>query len=245
MIVIDEFVEMVVEVADTLVADFDIIDFLHMVTARTAEMTMADAAGLVLVDERGDLNFMAASRESVKNLELFQIQAAEGPCQDCFHFGARVINTDLALATSRWPAFAPAAVAAGYRSVHAFPLRHGSTVIGALNLFSSSVGRFDARDVKIVQSLADVATIGLLQQRAIAQREVLSGQLQVALHSRVTIEQAKGVLSQIRQITLDEAFALMRSHSRRHQLRLTEVAQGGVTDPSSHVALVYAAEPPT
>jgi GAF domain-containing protein len=237
MIVIEELVDVFVEVADTLVVDFDIVDFLHKVTARTADITRADAAGLVLADEQGHLHFMAASRESVKNLELFQIQTSEGPCHDCFRFGARVINTDLAHATSRWPRFAPAAVAAGYRSVHAFPLRHTTAVIGALNLFSSTVGRFDAQDVKIIQSLADVATIGLLQQRTIAQGEVLTEQLQVALDSRVTIEQAKGALSRMRNVSVDEAFVLMRNHARRNHLRLTDLARGVVTDPASYAGL--------
>ena len=245
MIVVEDLVGVFVEVADTLVADFDIVDFLHMVTARTAEMTMADAAGVVLADEQGVLRFMAASRESIRNLELFQIQAEEGPCQDCFHFGARVINTDLRLATSRWPQFAPAAVEAGYRSVHAFPLRHQSGVIGALNLFSARAGRFDAKDVTIIQSLADVATIGVLQQRAIAHREVLTEQLQVALGSRVTIEQAKGSLARIRGISVDEAFTLMRDHARRNHLRLTDLAHTIVHDPSSHRRLDDAPDTPS
>jgi GAF domain-containing protein len=241
MIVIEELVDVFVEVADTLVVDFDIVDFLHKVTARTADITRADAAGLVLADEQGHLHFMAASQESVKNLELFQIQTSEGPCHDCFRFGARVINTDLAHATSRWPRFAPAAVAAGYRSVHAFPLRHTTAVIGALNLFSSTVGRFDAQDIKIIQSLADVATIGLLQQRTIAQGEVLTEQLQVALDSRVTIEQAKGALSRMRNVSVDEAFVLMRNHARRNHLRLTDVSRDVLTNPGEHPRLTTSA----
>ena len=181
MIAIEKLAAVFVEVADTLVVDFDIVDFLQMVTTRSADMTRAQAAGLVLANERNQLQFMAASQESVKLLELFQLQAEEGPCLDCFRFGAAVANADLARAAERWPRFAPEAVRAGYRAVHAFPLRHRNKVIGALNLFSTSEGRIDANDGKVIQALADVATIGLLQQRAIAHGEILTEQLQVAL----------------------------------------------------------------
>ena len=150
MIATEALAALFVEVADTLVVDFDIVDFLHMVTTRTADITRADAAGLVLADAHGRLQFMAASTESVKMLELFQLQAEEGPCRDCFRFGAPVINTDLSRAAGRWPRFAPEAVAARYNAVHAFPLRHRDTVIGALNLFSTAAGRIEAGDVLTV-----------------------------------------------------------------------------------------------
>jgi GAF domain-containing protein len=237
MIATEALAALFVEVADTLVVDFDIIDFLHMVTTRTADITRADAAGLLLADERNQLQFMAASTESVRMLELFQLQAEEGPCRDCYRFGAPVVNTDLSHATSRWPRFAPEAVRAGYRAVHAFPLRHRGNVIGALNLFSVAVGGIDADDAKIIQALADVATIGLLQQRALAHSEILTEQLQGALNSRVTIEQAKGALARMRDTSVDEAFNLMRDHARRNHLRLTDLALTVLTDPGSHPQL--------
>ena len=237
MIAPDDLATLFVEVADTLVVDFDIVEFLHTVTTRTADISRADAAGLVLSDETNRLQFMAASTESVKMLELFQLQAEEGPCRDCFTFGAPVVNTDLSRAASRWPRFAPEAVGAGYRAVHAFPLRHRDNVIGALNLFMADAGRVDADDIKIIQALADVATIGLLQQRALAHSEVLTEQLQSALDSRVAIEQAKGALSRLRDVTVDDAFTLMRDHSRRNHLRLTDLAHAVVTDPDSHPQL--------
>jgi GAF domain-containing protein len=237
MIAIDKLAAVFVEVADTLVADFDIVDFLEMVTTRSADMTRAEAAGLVLANERNQLQFMAASQDSVKLLELFQLQAEEGPCLDCFRYGAAVAIADLARASERWPRFAPEAVRAGYRAVHAFPLRHRNKVIGALNLFSTSEGRMDADDGKVIQALADVATIGLLQQRAIAQGEILTEQLQVALRSRVTIEQAKGALARMRGVSVDEAFTIMRTHSRRNHLRLTDVALAVIHDPASQSAL--------
>ena len=237
MIAIEKLAEVFVEVADTLVVDFDIVDFLQMVTTRTADMTRAEAAGLLLANERDQLQFMAASQESVKLLELFQLQSEEGPCLDCFRFGAPVSTPDLTRATERWPRFAPEAVRAGYRAVHAFPLRHRNKVIGALNLFSTSKGRIDANDGKVIQALADVATIGLLQQRAIAQGETLTEQLQIALLSRVTIEQAKGALARMRAVSVDEAFVLMRTYARQNHIRLTDLALAVIHDPSTYPAL--------
>jgi GAF domain-containing protein len=237
MIAIEKLAEVFVEVADTLVVDFDIVDFLQMVTTRTADMTRAQAAGLLLANDRDQLHFMAASQESVKLLELFQLQSEEGPCLDCFRFGAPVSNADLTLATERWPRFAPEAVRAGYQAVHAFPLRHRNKVIGALNLFSTSKGRIDANDGRVIQALADVATIGLLQQRAIAHGETLTEQLQIALLSRVTIEQAKGALARMRAVSVDEAFALMRTYARQNHIRLTDLALTVINVPSTYPTL--------
>ena len=237
MIAIEKLAAVFVEVADTLVVDFDIVDFLQMVTTRSADMTRAEAAGLVLANERNQLQFMAASQESVKLLELFQLQAEEGPCLDCFRYGAAVAHADLARATERWPRFAPEAVRAGYHAVHAFPLRHRNKVIGALNLFSTSEGRIDANDGKVIQALADVATIGLLQQRAIAHGELLTEQLQVALRSRVAIEQAKGALARMRGVSVDEAFTLLRTHARQNHLKLTDLALTVIHEPASQPAL--------
>lgn len=184
--------EMFVEFADTLVEEFDLIEFLQMVTSRASELVGSAAAGLLLADPHGQLQFMAASDERTELLELFQVQSHEGPCQDCFREAVPVVNADLRDAVDRWPQFAPRAVAAGFRSVHAFPMRLRQDVIGALNLFGTDVGRMEVEDVRTVQALADVATIGLLQERAVRRGEVLTEQLQGALSSRVIIEQAKG-----------------------------------------------------
>ena len=159
------------------------------------------------------------------------MQAHEGPCQDCYREGAAVINADLRDATVRWPRFAPRAVAAGFRSVHACPMRLRKEVIGALNLFGTDVGEMHADDVRVVQALADVATIGLLQERAISRGDVLSEQLQGALTSRVIIEQAKGAIAQMRGCSVDEAFDLLRSYCRTSRLGLSSVAHTIVTDP--------------
>jgi transcriptional regulator with GAF, ATPase, and Fis domain len=228
----ERLAEVFVEIADTLVDEFDVVEFLQLLATRTSELTMAQAAGLLLADRQGQLQFMAASDEQAEVLELFQVQAHEGPCQDCFRAGSPQVNTDLTKASPRWPRFAPRAVALGYRSVHAFPLRLRREVIGALGLFGAEAGRMEPADVHIVQALADVATIGLLQERAIRRSEVLTEQLQGALNSRVVIEQAKGVIAQIHGTSVDEAFAMLRSHSRNKHLRLSDVARVVVTEPA-------------
>jgi transcriptional regulator with GAF, ATPase, and Fis domain len=222
-----------VEVADTLVDEFDLIEFLHLLADRTAGLVQASAVGLLLADQRGNLEFMAGSDENVKLLELFQIRNREGPCLDAVRTCRPVINADLRTPGARWPRFAPRATAAGFRSVHAFPLRLRSEVIGALNLFGTDVHTLTAADVQIVQAVSDVATIGLLQERTIRRSEVLTGQLQGALNSRIVIEQAKGAIAQAHGVSVDEAFARMRAHARRTNRRLSDIAYAIVTDRTS------------
>jgi GAF domain-containing protein len=228
-----------VEVADTLVDEFDLIDFMHMLAERTADLVNASAVGLLLADQHGRLEFLAASDENTKLLELFQVQNHEGPCLDAFRTATPVINADLAAAGNRWPRFAPRATAAGFGSVHAFPLRLRSEVIGALNVFGSqSGGTLDEADVPIVQALTDVAAIGLLQERAIRRGELLTEQLQGALNSRIVIEQAKGAIAEAHGVSVDEAFTLIRNYARRNNRRLGEVAHTITSDPATLPDLV-------
>ena len=229
----ERLADVFVQVADTLVDEFDLIEFLQMLTGRAAELVDAAATGLLLADQQGNLQFMAASDEDTKMLELFQLQVHEGPCQDCFRTGQPVTNADLGAAADRWPVFAPRAVEAGFGSVHAIPMRLRTETIGALNLFSDRAGGLQPDGMHIVQALADVATIGLLQERAVHRGEVMSEQLQSALNSRIIIEQAKGAIAQIYTVTIDQAFQLLRGYSRRHQLRIGDVARALVTDPAS------------
>lgn len=222
-----------VEVADTMVDEFDLIDFLHMLADRTADLVGASAVGLLLANQRGRLEFLAASDENTRLLELFQVQNSEGPCLDAFRTATPVINADLAEAATRWPRFAPRATAAGFRSVHAFPLRLRKEVIGALNVFGSQPGStLDDADVPIVQALADIAAIGLLHERAIRRGELLTEQLQGALNSRVVIEQAKGAIAQAHGVSVDDAFAMIRNHARRTNRRLVDVAHTILSDPA-------------
>jgi GAF domain-containing protein len=228
----ERLAEVFVEMADTLVDDFDLIDFLHTVTTRTAELIDVPAVGLLLADVHGALQFMAASTEATKLLELFQIQHHEGPCLDAFRTHVPVVNADLREAASQWPLFAPRAAQAGFRSVHAIPLRLRKQVIGALNLFGADSGALEPGDVKVLQALADIATIGLMQERTIQRSQQVTEQLQGALNSRIVIEQAKGALARLRGVSVDEAFVLIRTYARNNHLRLGELAQAVVTDPS-------------
>ncbi len=228
-----------VEVSDSLIDDFDLIDFLQMLAQRTAELAAAAVVGIVLTDQQGNLQFMAGSQEDARLLELFQLQNDEGPCLDAFHALEPVVNTDLSQAADRWPRFAPHAAAAGYVTVHAFPLRLRAQAIGALNIFGSDEeAALSDEDIAIVQSLADMASIALLQERAIRRGELLTEQLQGALNSRIVIEQAKGAVAQARGISVDEAFNAIRSYARSHNLRLSDVAHAIVTTPESVPALL-------
>lgn len=214
-----------VEVADTLVDEFDLVDFLNHLTQKAAVVSGAEAVGLVLSDHAGRVRYMAASNESGKMLELLQIQNHQGPCLDSLATGRPVVNADLMGASDRWPRFAPLAIEAGFQSVHAFPMRSRSTVIGALNLFGTESSRFDADDVRVVQALADVATIAILHERLLSQAETLTEQLQGALNSRIVVEQAKGALAQAMGISPAEAFDLLRERARSSRRRIVQVAQ--------------------
>ncbi|ROO63236.1 ANTAR domain-containing protein [Micromonospora sp. Llam0] len=213
-----------VEMADTLVDDFDVIEFLHVLTERCVELLGVSAAGLLLTDERDTLQVVAASSERTRLLELFQLQTDQGPCVDCFRTGQPVSVTDLPTA-DRWPRFTAAAAEVGFAAVHALPMRLRTEVIGALNLFDVRPGALDEGRLRIGQALADVAAIGLLQQRAILRRDILTEQLQTALDSRVLIEQAKGVLAERLQVDVGQAFAILRDGARSRNRRLAELSQ--------------------
>ncbi|MEX1178389.1 MAG: GAF and ANTAR domain-containing protein [Nitriliruptor sp.] len=222
-------VEAFVALADTLVEDFDVVEFFSSLAERVVELGMASEAGILLVDEAGDVQFVAASHERTHLLELFQVQNQEGPCQDCFTTGLPVSAGDLGTAVDRWPLFAPRAVSAGFRSVQAVPLRLRGAILGAFNLFFTEPGGIDRRAEAVVQAMADVATIGLLQQRELDRAHAVEGQLQRALQTRIGIEQAKGIISERMGIQMDAAFQLLRGYSRNHNRKLHDVAQDIVT----------------
>ncbi|WP_193612550.1 GAF and ANTAR domain-containing protein [Nocardioides lijunqiniae] len=230
MISLPDLSDFFVDVADTLVDDFDLVDFLDHLTEKAATVSGAAAVGLVLSDHQGRVRFMAASNESGKMLELLQIQNHEGPCLEALSTGVPVVNADLAHAADRWPRFAPRALEAGFQSVHAFPMRLRSQVIGALNIFGTQDARFEPDEVRVVQALADVATIAIIQERNLVQAELLTEQLQGALNSRIVIEQAKGALAQGDGITTAEAFDLLRTRARQERRRLVDVASEVLSD---------------
>jgi transcriptional regulator with GAF, ATPase, and Fis domain len=216
--------ETFVELTDTMVADFDVIDFLHVLTSRSAELLDVSAAGLLLADPRGELRVVAASSEAARLLELFQLQSDQGPCLDCFRSGKPVTATELS-ADQRWPRFAAAASEVGFTAVQALPMRLREQVIGALNLFRAAPGAFDPAIIRVGQALADVATIGLLHERSMRRSDILNEQLQTALNSRVVIEQAKGKIAERLGIDMNLAFTLLRDQARNRNQRLSDLAR--------------------
>jgi GAF domain-containing protein len=214
-----------VELADTLVTDFDVVDVLTKLADRCVEVLDVASAGIVLVDPDGDLRVMASSSAAMRALELFEVQTREGPCLDCFRGGEPVLQEDLATATDRWPRFAAEAQRAGFRSVQALPMRLRGTVLGALNLFHLDAHEMSEEDVAVAQALADIATIAILQHTAVIESNAVNEQLQRALNSRIIIEQAKGIVAERRGLNMDEAFSALRDDARSHNRRLVEVAR--------------------
>jgi GAF domain-containing protein len=213
-----------VELADTLVADFDVIELLTRLTDGCVDVLDVGAAGLMLAAPEGALRVMASSSEAMRVLELFELQSQEGPCLDCYRTGQPMVNQDLATVNGRWPRFAAEALAAGFHSVHALPMRLRGAVIGALNLFHIEPGEMRQADVAAAQAMADVATIALLQHRAALEAQVLNEQLNHALNSRIVIEQAKGIIAEREGLNMEQAFSTLRNHARYHNLRLVDVA---------------------
>jgi GAF domain-containing protein len=213
-----------VELADSLVDDFDVVELLTLLTDRCVEVLSVAAAGIMLVSAAGELGVMASSNEATRVLELFELQCEEGPCLDCYRTGAPIIAADLTRADGRWPHFSVESLRAGFRSVHALPMRLRGTTIGALNLFGQAAGTFDEADSRAAQAFADVATIAILQNRALLAAQVVNDELQHALQSRVVIEQAKGVLAERASIDVEKAFTYLRSYARNHNRRLVDVA---------------------
>jgi len=213
-----------VEMADNLVDNYDVIDVLTLLSERCVETIDVAAAGVMLGLPNGDLQYLASSSDSMRVLELYQIQANEGPCVDCYAAGTAIINRELLDPDERWPNFSPRAIEQGFRSVHCLPMRLRGRTIGALNLFRTDIGLLTPEDVTVVQGLADVATIAILQHQASADAKLLNDQLSVALNSRIIIEQAKGMISESLRCDMVEAFGRLRSHARNRNLRLTDLA---------------------
>ena len=221
----EELAAALVEFADTLVDDFDIVEFLQRLTDRCVQLLPIDAAGLVLGDGEGRLQLIAATSDDAALMETFQLYIHEGPCIESFRSGEPVGCGDLIAFEARWPRLVPALQPIGFSAVHALPMRRRTDVIGAMNLFRRNPGVLDPTSAGFARALTDVATIGLLQQRARREKEALVEQLQTALASRVVIEQAKGVLAERLRLGPDQAFSLLRRHARRGNHRLTDFAR--------------------
>ena len=214
-----------VKLADTLVADFDVVDLLHWLVQECTQILDTQAGGLMLIDPAGQLQLVASTSEEAKLVELMQLAAGGGPCLDCYRTGTAVTVGDIEAERARWPRFAAEALKLGFRSMHATPLRLRGQTIGTMNLFSPRPGELGAEDIVVAQALADVATIGILQERHLRSAQLLSEQLQHALDSRILIEQAKGVVAATSGTSVDDAFATMRSYARSHNLPLRQVAE--------------------
>ncbi|WP_199551491.1 GAF and ANTAR domain-containing protein [Streptomyces sp. N35] len=214
------------EVADTLVADFDIVEFLQQFTGRCSQILNVEATGVLLADEKGYLQLLAASDEHTRLLEVFAAQSEQGPCVDCYRSGRPRLHVDLSDPdTARtWPQFTEAAQLIGFTTTHAIPLRLRESIIGAFGLFQRDPARLSDDDILLAQALADMATISILQQRTLAHSEVERGQLQYALTSRIVLEQVKGILAERWQVPTDEAFTALRAYARARHHRLTQLA---------------------
>jgi len=214
-----------VQLADSLVDDFDVVDLLTLLVDRCVEILDVAAAGLMLAGPSGELSVVASSSEAMRILEAFELQSDEGPCPDCYRSGRPIVNLDLASLHDRWPHFTPRALETGFRSVDALPLHLRDKTIGALNLFRTDNGGLGPDDLSTAQALADVATIAILQHRSALDSQVLTDQLNRALNSRVVIEQAKGMVAERAGIDMEDAFAALRAHARNHNLKLASVAR--------------------
>lgn len=218
-----------VAIANALVEGHDIVDLYSGLTCDCVRILDVASAGLQLADQEGVLQVVAASSESTRDLELFALQAAEGPCLDCFRTGEAMSVPDLAAEAAWWPRFAPVAIEAGFVAVHAVPMRLGEVVLGSLGLFGSRVGALSAADLGVAQALAHVASVALVSGRAARDKTLLAEQLQNALNSRVILEQAEGIVAQLGDLEMDQAFAVLRRYSRDHNQPLTQIAHAVVS----------------
>jgi transcriptional regulator with GAF, ATPase, and Fis domain len=218
-----------VSLADTLVSGFDVVGLFDDLAGACVDLLDVTASGLMLVDPAGRLRVMASSSERSRLLELLEIQNDEGPCLDCYRGGQPVLVADLATEDGRWPIFSVEAARVGFGAVYALPMRLRDETIGALNLFHREPAALTDARLQLAQALADVATIGILQQREIQRGADLADQLQTALNSRLIIEQAKGVLAEREQADMAAAFDLLRRYARRTGRKLSEVATAVVS----------------
>lgn len=218
----------VVSLVDSLLDEFDVVDLLTELTEQCTQLLDIASAGLLLADPRGQLHLMAATSEAVHDLELFQLQADEGPCLDCYTTGRPVSVADLTDAQARWPRFIGAAARTGIASVHAVPIRAAGTVLGALGLFGTKTGDVTEADQLLAQTLAHVACVAILQEHA-PTPDTVSPQLRAVLASRVVVEQAKGFLRERLAVSAEDAFALLRRYAHAHGEHMTDVSRRLIT----------------
>lgn len=229
--------EAVVSLVNSLLDDFDTVDLLTELTEQCTALLDVASAGLLLVGPDRNLHLMTATSSRTRGLELFQLQTQEGPCLECYRTGAPVSVADLEAAVDRWPRFAPAAVEAGFASVHAVPMSAAGTVIGALGLFGTSVGALDPSDLTVGQTLAHVATVAILQDHAPTPDTVLP-RLSQALTRQVVVEQAKGVVREILDVSLEHAMTLLRGYARARSTHLTDLSRTLMSDRDARASIL-------
>ncbi len=220
-------IEVFTGLADRLVDDFDVVELTTRLTEDCAKLLDVAAVGLLLADAVGELHLLAATSAEARKLEAFQLQRDEGPCLDCYHSGEPVSVTDLRIGPDRWPRFAVAAEQQGFRSVHAIPMRLRRSRLGALGLFGTAPGQLHGADQQLAQGLAHVASMAILQnnRNRTPDREALAPALQAAVASRAVVELAKGMLTELHGIGMEESFVRLRRYAADHHEALTEVAR--------------------
>jgi GAF domain-containing protein len=218
------FAHVMAEAVRTLASDFEFLDLAHQLTVSTVSLLGAGAAGVMLEDAAGRLQVLSASDEDTRLLEIFELQREEGPCYECWRSGTVVTAPDI-LAGGRWPGFVKEARTLGFVSAAAVPLRLRARVVGALNVFWTTPWTVSAQDMDAVQALADVAAVGLVQQRLARESGVVAEQLENALHSRVTIEQAKGLMATKAHVDIDDAFGILEAYAVATGSSVVAVAQ--------------------
>jgi hypothetical protein len=229
----------VVSLVDSLLDDFDVVDLLTELTKRCSDLLEVAAAGFLLADPFQQLRLLAATSEQARELELFELQADEGPCVECYVTGQPVSIADVRAETHRWPRFASAAYDAGFASVHAVPMRAAGLVLGALGLFGNRPGALTEADLLVGRTLTHIASVTILQEHAPTPATVLP-QLRAIMASRVVVEQAKGFLREHLDISVEEAFTLMRTYARHNGEHLTDVARRLVTERHGRPTLLAA-----
>ncbi|MWV57740.1 GAF domain-containing protein [Rathayibacter sp. VKM Ac-2754] len=156
--------------ADTLVDDFDIVDFLHVLVERSSDICEAVDVGILFAEPKGELVVMAATSERLRVIEALQLSTGQGPSLDSYDSGEVVTAGSVDEIARRWPDFAPGVTELGYQSVHAVPLRLRRRTIGSLDFFRDACGELSAEDVRSAQTIADIATIGSSRSARSARR---------------------------------------------------------------------------
>lgn len=232
--------------ADILTDDFDALDLLHTVIADCTEILDLASGGILLahgatgVSGAADLEFATATSAAAERVAHVTLSQGSGPCIDCYVTGAPLVMRELSAFEGRWPEYCAAARAEGFESVLVLPMRVRGQVMGAMDLFGNTTKEFLEPDIKLAQALASVATIAILQDRVASEAQLVEAQLRQALESRIAIEQAKGVVATTLSVDMDEAFRLVRSYARHHNLRIHTVAQQVAANELAPLALTLA-----